>query len=125
MLYDVVEIFYLSPFTQAEVDMMIAYFKDSAPGRDELKQTNTKTVKNSIKSSCTHWQSDFKCWNIPDWNKIAKFVSIFYGLKINYTKINVWPLMTMIKHKTLCEYHFGFHTGKSTYGSDHYGGWKN
>ena len=38
------EIFYLTPVAEAEVDQIISYFRDSAAGWDELKPTIIKTV---------------------------------------------------------------------------------
>ena len=54
--HNVMEMFHLSPLTEAEVDKIISNFKDSAEGWDELKPAIIKTVKNSINFLCTHWQ---------------------------------------------------------------------
>ena len=49
MTHNVLEVFYLSPVAEAEVDKIISNFKDSAAGWDELKPTIINTVKDSIK----------------------------------------------------------------------------
>ena len=49
MTHTVLEMFYLSPVAEAELDKAISNFKDSAAGWDELKPSIIKTVKYSIK----------------------------------------------------------------------------
>ena len=49
MSHDVLELFYLSPVAEAEVDKIISNFRDSAAGWDELKHSIIKTVKTALK----------------------------------------------------------------------------
>ena len=48
------ELFYLSPVAEAEVDKIMSNFKDSAAGWDELKPSIIETVKDSIKIPLAH-----------------------------------------------------------------------
>ena len=54
MTHNILEMFYLSPVAEAEVDKIISNFKDSAAGWNELKPPIIKTVKDSIKIPLAH-----------------------------------------------------------------------
>ena len=134
MSHDVLELFYLSPVAEAEVDKIISNFRDSAAGWDELKPSIIKTVKDSIKIPLAHIGNlSFDTGIFPVELKIAKIVPIFKSgdecTFTNYGPISVLPIFSkimerlmydrlisyMLKHSILFEYQFGFQKGKSTH----------
>ena len=131
--HDVLELFYLSPVAEAEVDKIISNFRDSAAGWDELKPSIIKTVKDSIKIPLAHIGNlSFDTGIFPVKLKIAKIVPIFKSgdecTFTNYRPVSVLPVFSkimerlmydrliscMLKH-ILFEYQFGFQKGKSTH----------
>ena len=92
MSHDVLELFYLSPVAEAEVDKVISNFRDSAAGWDELK-----TVKDSIKIPLAHIGNlSFNTGIFPVELKIAKIVPIFKSgdecTLTNYRPVSVLPV---------------------------------
>ena len=97
MSHDVLELFYLSPVTEAEVDKIISNFRDSAAGWDELKPSIIKTVKDSIKIPLAHIGNlSFDTGIFPVDLKIAKIVPIFKSgdecTFTNYRPVSVLPV---------------------------------
>ena len=83
MSHDVLELFYLSSVAEAEVDKIILNFRDSAAGWDELKPSNIKTVKDSIKIPLAHIGNlSFDTGIFPVELKIAK-LCLFSSLEMN------------------------------------------
>ena len=134
MSHDVLELCYLSPVAEAEVDKIISNFRDSAAGWDELKPSIIKTVKDSIKIPLAHIDNlSFDAGMFPVELKIAKIVPIFKSgdecTFTNYRPVSVLPVFSkimerlmydrlisyMLKHNILFEYQFGFQKGKSTH----------
>ena len=134
MSHDVLELFYLSPVAEAEVDKIISNFRDSAAGWAELKPSIIKTVKDSIKIPLAHIGNlSFDTGIFPVELKIAKIVPIFKSgdecTLTNYRPVSVLPVFLkimeilmydrlisyMLKHNILFEYQFGFQKGKSTH----------
>ena len=134
MSHDVVEMFYLTPVAEAEVDTIISNFRDSAAGWDELKPSIIKTVKTSIKVPLAHIGNlSFNTGLFPMELKIAKIVPIFKSgeecIFTNYRPVSVLPVFSkimerlmydrlisyIIQHKILFAYQFGFQKGKSTH----------
>ena len=133
MSHYVLELFYLSPVTEAEVDKIISNFRDSAAGWDELKPSIIRTVKDSIKIPLAHIGNlSFDTGIFPVELKIAKIIPIFKSgdecTFTNYRPVSVLPVFSKImerlmydrlisympKHNILFEYQFGFQKGKST-----------
>ena len=133
MSHDVLELFYLSPVAEAEVDRIISNFRDSAAGWDELKPSIIKTVKDSIKIPLAPIGNlSFDTGIFPIELKITKIVPIFKsGDECTFTNcrpVSVLPVFSkimerlmydrlisyMLKH-ILFEYQFGFQKGKSTH----------
>ena len=132
--HDVLELFYLSPVAEAEVDKIISNFRDSAAGWDELKPSIIKTVKDSIKIPLAHIGNlfFFDTGIFPIELKIAKIVPIFKsGGECTFTNCRPVSVLLvfskimerlmydrlisyMLKHNILFEYQFGFQKGKST-----------
>ena len=134
MSHDVMEMFYLTPVAEAEVDKIISDFRDSAAGWDELKPSIIKTVKTSIKVPLAHIGNlSFNTGLFPMELKIAKIVPIFKSgeecIFTNYRPVSVLPVFSkimerlmydrlisyIIQHKILFAYQFGFQKGKSTH----------
>ena len=83
MSHDVLELFYLSPVAEAEVDKIISNFRDSAAGWDEFKPSIIKTVKDSIKIPLAHIGNlSFDTGIVPIELKIAKLY-LFSSLEMN------------------------------------------
>ena len=131
MSHDVLELFYLSPVAEAEVDKIISNFRDSAAGWNELKPSIIKTVKDSIKTPLAHIGNlSFDTGIFPVELKIAKIVPIFKSgdecIFTNYRPVSVLPKIMerlmydrltsyMLKNHILIEYQFGFQKGISTH----------
>ena len=134
MSHDVLELFYLSPVAEAEVDKIISNFRDSAAGWDELKPSIIKTVKDSIKTPLAHiCNLSFDSGIFPVELKIAKLcLCLSLEMKYiftNYRPASVLPVFSkimerlmydqlisyMLKNYILFEYQFGFQKGKSTH----------
>ena len=134
MSHDVLELFYLSPVAEAEVDKIISNFRDSAAGWDELKPSIIKTVKDSIKTPLAHIGNlSFDTGIFPVELKIAKIVPIFKSgdecIFTNYRPVSILPVFSKImerlmydrlisytlKNHILFEYQFGFQKEKSTH----------
>ena len=97
MTHNILEMFYLSPVAEAEVDKIISNFKDSAAGWDELKPSIIKTVKDSIKIPLAHIGNvSFDTGIFPIELKIAKTVPIFKSgddcIVTNYRPVLVLPI---------------------------------
>ena len=97
MSHDVMEMFYLTPVAEAEVDKIISNFRDSAAGWDELKPSIIKTVKTSIKVPLAHIGNlSFNTGLFPMELKIAKIVPIFKSgeecIFTNYRPVLVLPV---------------------------------
>ena len=142
MSHDVLELFYLSPVAEAEVDKIISNFRDSAAGLDELKPSFIKTAKDSIKIPLAHIGNlSFDTGIFPVELKNAKIVPIFKSgdecTFTNYRPMSVLPVFSkmmetlmydrlisyMLKHSILFEYQFGFQKGKiNPYGINYSGG---
>ena len=133
MSHDVLELFYLSPVAEAEVDKITSNVRDSAAGWDELKPSIIKTVKDSIKTPLAHIGNlSFDTGIFPVELKIAKIVPIFKSgdecIFTNYRPASLLPIFSkimerlmydrlisyMLKNHILFEYQFGFQKGKST-----------
>ena len=72
------EMFYLTTVAEAEVDKIIANFRDNAVGWDVLKPTIIKTVKSSINvPSAQIGNISFNTGLFPMELKIDKIVPIF------------------------------------------------
>ena len=92
------EMFYLTPVAEAEVDKIISNFRDSAAGWDELKPTFIKT---SIKIPLAHIGNlSFDTGLCLMELKIAKIVSIFKSgeecIFTNYRPVLVLPVFSKI-----------------------------
>ena len=106
MSHDVLELFYLSPVAEAEVDKIISNFRDSAACWDELKPSIIKTVKDSIKIPLAHIGNlSFDTGIFPVELKIVKIVPIFKsGDKCtftNYGPVSVLPVFSKIMEKLM------------------------
>ena len=127
MSHNVLEMFYLSPVAEAEVDKIGPNFKDSVAGWDEFKLSIIKTVKDSIKIPLAHIGNVlFDTGIFPIELTIAKIVAIFKFrcncIFTNYRPVTVLPVFSKIterlmydrlisyipKHKILFEYQFAF-----------------
>ena len=134
MTHNVLEMFYLSPVAETEVDKIISNFKDSAAGWDRLKPSIIKTVKDNIKIPLAHIGNlSFDTGIFPIELKIAKILPIFKSgddcIFTNYRPVSVLPVFSKImerlmydrlisyilKYKISFEYQFGFQKGKSTH----------
>ena len=134
MSHDVLELFYLSPVAEAEVDKIISNFRDSAAGWEELKPSIIKTVKDSINIPLAHIGNlSFDNGIFPVEIKIAKIVPIFKSgddcTFTNYRTVPVLPVFSkimerlmydrlisyMLNHNILFEYQFGFQERKLTH----------
>ena len=131
---DILSTLNFDPVTENEICKIIASFKYSAAGWDDLKPNMIKHIKESIIVPLVHiYNRSFVTGIFPCEFKIANVVPIYKsGDKMvfsNYTPVSVLPVFSklldrlvynrLISHlndsKLLYEYQFGFQRGKSTY----------
>ena len=125
MSHDVLEMFYLSPVAEAEVDEIISNFRDSAAGLDGLKPSIIKTVKDSLEIPLAHISNlsfDTVIFSIE--LKISKIVPIFMSgdqcTFTNYRPVSVLPvfskLMERLMYDRLITYivHAGINNARTT-----------
>ena len=108
MSHDVLELFYLSPAAEAEVGKIISNFRDSAAGRDELKASIIKTVKDSTKIPLAHIGNlSYDTGIFPVELKIAKTAPIFMSGNectfTNYRPVSVLPVFSKIMERLMCD----------------------
>ena len=132
--HDIVNILYLDPVTEDEIDKIILNFRDSSAGWDELKPMVVKSVRNCIKSPLRHiCNLSFTTGVFPEELKIANVVPIFKSgdemIFSNYRPVSVLPVFSKVierlmynrllkyinDNNILYKYQFGFQRGRSTH----------
>ena len=122
------------PVTDEETSKIIASFKDSSAGWDELKPVIMKNVKHCIAKPLTHiCNLSFKTGVFPQQMKTANVVPIYKSgdenMFSNYRPMSVLPVFPKLierlmynrlfifvtNNDLLYKYQFGFQRGKSTY----------
>ena len=131
---EVNECFYVMPVTDEETAKIIASFKDSSAGWDELKPVIMKNIKHCSAKPLTHiCNLSFKTGVFPQQLKTANVVPIYtFGdedIFSNYRPVSVLPVFSKLIERLmynrlvmfvnyndlLYRYQFGFQRGKSTY----------
>ena len=126
--------FYVMPVTDEETANIIASFKDSSAGLDELKPVIMKNIKHCIAKPLTHiCNLSFKTGVFPQQLKTANVVPIYKSgdedIFSNYRPVSVLPVFSKLIERLmynrlvmfvnnndfLYRYQFGFQKGKSTY----------
>ena len=95
------ECFYLMPVTDEETSKIIASFKDSSAGWDELKPVIMKNVKHCIAKPLTHiCNLSFKTGVFPQQMKTANVVPIYKSgdekMFSNYRPVSVLPVFSKL-----------------------------
>ena len=132
--HEINECFYVMPVTDEETAKIIASFKDSSAGWDELKPVIMKNIKHCIAKPLTHiCNLSFKTGVFTQQLKTANVVPIYKSgdedIFSNYRPVSVLPVFSKLierlmynrlvmfvnNNDLLYRYQFGFQKDKSTY----------